>query len=127
MSSRWPTARPAALPEPIFALAHAAAPWRTCASVQLGNLALLKTRPLSKWITAERVAKDGSEGSSATFMSTVSFPTDFGLAAVPALLCASLTATDWWLLTAWASPAVPRERISAPARASAMVLRKWCS
>ena len=115
------------MPEPILALAHAAAPLRTCASVQLGNFALLKTRPLSKWMTAERVANDGSEGSRATFMSTVSAPTDFGLAAVPALLCASLTATDCLLLTAWASPAVVRERISAPARASAMVLRNWCS
>ena len=65
---------------------------------------MLKTRFLSKWITAERVANGWSDGSSATFMSTVSSPTDFGLAAVPALLWASLTATDWWLLTAWATP-----------------------
>ena len=42
---------------------------------------MLKTRPLSKWMTAERVANAGSAGSSATFMSTVSAPTDFGLAA----------------------------------------------
>jgi hypothetical protein len=41
-------------------------------------------------------------------MSTVSAPTDFGLAAVPALLWASVTATDWSLLTAWASPAAVR-------------------
>ena len=60
-------------------------------------------------------------------MSTVSAPTDFGLAAVPALLWANLTATDWWLLTAWATPAVPRARISAPARASDRFLRKECS
>ena len=76
-----------------FAQAGAPLSW-TCASVQLGNFAVLKTRLLSKWITAERVAKAGSAGSSATFMSTVRAPTDFGLAAVPALLWASLTATD---------------------------------
>lgn len=110
-----------------MAFAHAGAPLSTCASVQLGNFALLKTRLLSKWMTAERVANAGSAGSSATFMSTVRAPTDFGLAAVPALLWASFTATDWWLLTAWARPAVARERISAPARASAIGLRNWCS
>ena len=42
-------------------------------------------------------------------MSTVSAPTDFGLAAVPAWFLASLMATVWWLLTAWASPAVVRD------------------
>ena len=74
-----------------------------------------------------RVANAGSEGSSATFMSTVSAPTDFGLAAVPALLWANLTATDCWLLTAWATPAAPRARINAPARASDRFLHKECS
>src|SRR5919198_444534 len=95
--SCWPRARPTALPEPTFAFVHAAAPVRACASVQLGNFAVLNTRFLSKWMTVDCVANGASDGSTATPRSTVSAPTDFGLAAVPALLWASLTATDCWL------------------------------
>src|SRR5262245_19932497 len=116
-------ATPVAAPEPTLALAQAAASARAWASVQLANFFVLNTRFLSKWITADFVANGASAGLTLTFMSTASVPTDFGLAAVPALPWASLTSTVWPLWTAWASPAVPIARISAPAVASTSFLR----
>src|ERR1700742_4523807 len=106
---------PVALPDPIFEAVHLLATSVGDGADALAGLhslkALpLKTRFLSKKIVASLVANvpAGLPAPGVVVVRTVSFPIDFGLAFVPALLCVIVTLMACWASTAEATPATVR-------------------
>src|SRR6476661_10459251 len=120
----WPLKTAVAEPEPTFdPVLHFVSSFSTCVSEHVGNFEAPKTMFLSNEMTAVFVANvPASPSAGLVGVSTLSLPTDFGLAGLPAFVFVVLTIRDCSGLTAEAIATTPRTAAS-DATARSMNLR----